>query len=157
MCRFPTPTEARQRLNGRLEQVTLDLAPFQAIADRDHHGSLQELAQYHLQSTDATFHREGEALQNMMRAADQLRSMAQSLNTDIGHQFAYLLTHADPGLLHATWVDYHPAFALDVQGVIFALIVGAALWALFMLMWLAVGWMLRSIAGTPSVGSPSPR
>ncbi|HEX4375916.1 MAG TPA: DUF2937 family protein [Steroidobacteraceae bacterium] len=137
----------RQRLNGRLDQVLLDLAPFQAIADSEHHASLQELVQYHLQSTDPTFHHEGEALQSMMRAADQLRAMAQALNVDVAHQFAYLLTHADRGLLHATWTDYRPAFALDADGVIFALIVGVGVWSVFMLLLLAFGWLLRTLWG----------
>ncbi len=138
----------RQRLNGRLDQVLLDLAPFRTIADQEHHGSLQELVQYHLQSTDPTFHREGEAIQGMMSAADQLRAMAQALNADLAHQFAYLLAHADPGLLRATWVDYRPAFALDLDAVIFALIVGTVVWSLFMLLLLASGWLLRRAAGT---------
>ena len=65
----------RQRLGGRLDQVLADLAPFQAIADRNHGGSLDELIRYHLQSSDATFHQEGAALQAMVQAAARLRSM----------------------------------------------------------------------------------
>ena len=60
----------RQRAGGRLDQVLADLAPFQAIADRNHGGSLAELIHYHLQSTDATFHQEGAALQSMVETAD---------------------------------------------------------------------------------------
>ncbi len=36
----------RQHLGGRLDQVLADLAPFQAIADRYHGGSLTELIRY---------------------------------------------------------------------------------------------------------------
>jgi hypothetical protein len=137
----------RQRLSGRLEQVTQDLSPFQAIADREHAGSLAELVRYHLQSADPTFHQEGEALQSMLDAADRLRAMVQGLDTDLAHQFAYLLTHSDNTLLQTTWSDYRPAFALDLQGIIFAILVGVALWGLFLLIWFAVASMLRSIAG----------
>jgi hypothetical protein len=137
----------RQRLNGRLDQVLMDLAPFQAIADHEHHGSLDELIQYHLQSTDPTFHREGAAIQSMVQSANQLRAMAQGLSTDLAHQFAYLLSHSDSSLMRATWGDYRPGFALDLQGVIFALVIGVALWALFMIIWYAIAWLLRSIVG----------
>ena len=137
----------RQRLNGRLEQVLMDLAPFQAIADREHHGSLDELIRYHLQSADPTFHQEGNAVQAMVQSADRLRAMAHGLNTDLAHQFVYLIAHSDSSLMRATWGDYRPVFALDVQGVIFALAVGVALWVLFMIIWYATAWVLRSMIG----------
>jgi len=137
----------RQRLAGRLDQVMRDLAPFQAIADREHHGSLAELIRYHLQSSDATFHQEGAALQAMVESADRLRAMAEGLSTDLAHQFFYLLTHADRSLLHATWGDYRPGFALDLQGLVFALVIGVSLWALFLLVWQGAAWLLRSMTG----------
>jgi len=137
----------RQRLDGRLEQVLMDLAPFQAIAEHEHHGSLAELINYHLQSNDPTFHQEGAAIQAMQRSADQLRAMVQALNTDLAHQFSYLLGHSDKSLLHSTWVAYQPSFTLDLQGVLFALAVGVSLWALFLLIWFALAWLLGSIAG----------
>jgi DUF2937 family protein len=138
----------RQRLAGRLDQVMLDLAPFQVIADREHNGSLAELIRYHLQSSDPTFHQEGAALQAMVDSAERLRAMMQGLNTDLAHQFAYLLTHSDHSLMQATWGEYRPGFALDLQGVAFALIVGVTLWALFMLLWYGTAWLLGSIIGS---------
>jgi hypothetical protein len=138
----------RQRLNGRLEQVLRDLAPFQTIADHEHNGSLQELIQYHLQSSDPTFHQEGSAIQAMLDSADYLRAMLNGLNTDLGHQFTFLLTHSDRTVLNATWSDYRPSFALDLQGVLFAIVVGVALWAVFLVLWYALAWLLGSILGT---------
>jgi hypothetical protein len=145
----------RQRLNGALEQVQRDLAPFQAIADHEHHGSLAELIQYHLQSSDPTFHQEGNAIQAMVDSAAHLREMLQGLNTDLAHQFAFLLVHPDNSLLHATWGDYRPAFALDLSGVLFAIVIGLALWALFMLLWYLFAWLLGSIAGNPATRTAS--
>jgi len=145
----------RQRLDGRLEQVLMDLAPFQAIADREHNGSLAELIRYHLQSNDPTFHQEGAAMQAMVQSAEQLRAMVQALNTDLAHQFSYLLGHSDQGLLRTTWDAYHPAFTLDLQGVLFALAVGVSLWGLFLVIWFALAWLLGSIAGAPPTRHPS--
>jgi N-acetylated-alpha-linked acidic dipeptidase len=133
----------RQRLNGRLEQVLMDLAPFQTIADHEHQGNLAALVQYHLQSADPTFHQEGDALRSMMQSADQLRAMAQALDTDLVHQCAYLLSHGDAGLLHATWLDYHPVFAFNPEAVVFAIVVGAGVWVVFMLLWTGLGWIFR--------------
>jgi hypothetical protein len=128
----------RQRAGGRLDQVLADLKPFQAIADSNHGGSLSELIQYHLQSVDPTFHREGAALQAMVQTADQLRALLAALDTDLLHQCAYLLLHHDSSLLSATWSGYQPAFTLDLQSAGFALGVGVLLWAIFLGLWYGI-------------------
>jgi hypothetical protein len=133
----------RQRASGRLEQVLADLAPFQLIADHEHGGSLTALVQYHLQSTDPTFHGEGAALQGMLNSADQLRALLHGLDTDLYHQCAYLLVHGDLALARSTWSLYQPGFALTLQSVLFALVFGALLWLLFLGLWHAMAWLLR--------------
>ena len=149
----------RQRASGRLEQVLADLAPFQQIADREHGGSLTALIQHHLQSSDATFHGEGAALQNMVDAADRLRALLQGLDTDLYHQSLYLLLHGDPKLARATWALFEPGFSLTPQGVLFALCLGVLLWLLFLGVWHAVAWLLRRrrhrTAGAAAVGAAS--
>ena len=135
----------RQRLGGRLEQVLADLAPFQAIADRYHGGSLAELIRYHLQSSDTTFHQEGAALQAMVQSAERLRAMLAALNTDLLHQCAYLVLNYDTTLLRATWSAYQPGFTLDPQSVVFALAVGVALWALFLGVWHGIGALFGAL------------
>lgn len=133
----------RQRAGGRLDQVLADLAPFQQIADREHGGSLNALIQHHLQSSDATFHGEGAAVQNMVDSADRLRALLQGLNTDLYHQVLYLLQHGDAGLARATWGLFEPGFSLTAQAVVFALTLGVLLWLLFLGVWHAVAWLLR--------------
>ena len=126
----------RQRVGGRLDQVMQDIAPFQAIADQFHHGSLQELIQHHLASIDATFHDEGAALQAMVDSAEQLRQALQALNTDLFHQLIYLLTGADPLIARATWEIFSPSFNLTVESVVFAFAVGVAIWLVFLATWI---------------------
>lgn len=128
----------RQRVGGRLDQVLQDMAPFQAIADQFHHGSLQELIKYHLLSTDQTFHDEGAALQGMVDAAEQLRQVLLALNTDLFHQLLYMLTRADPLIARATWEVFSPAFNLTPQSVVFAIVVGIAIWLLFLAVWMLI-------------------
>jgi hypothetical protein len=126
----------RQRVGGRLDQVLQDLAPFQTIANQFHHGSLQELIQYHLASADATFHGEGAAIQAMVVSLEQLRQALESLNTDLWHQLIYLITKADPLIARATWEIFSPSFNLTVESVVFALVVGVAIWLVFLAVWM---------------------
>ncbi len=133
----------RQRAAGRLDQVLADLAPFQQIADREHGGSLAALVQYHLQSSDPTFQREGAALQAMLDAVERLRALLHGLDTDLYHQCLYLLSHGDMNLARATWSLYQPAFTFTAQSVLFALIVGVLVWLLFLGGWHGVVWGAR--------------
>ena len=135
----------RQRAGGRLDQVLADLSPFQEIANRNHGGSLAELIRYHLQSTDATFHQEGAALQSMVQAAERLRAMLAALDGDLVHQCTYLLLHHDSDLVRATWGGYQPGFTLDLQSALFALAVGVALWALFLGIWHALAYLIGAL------------
>ena len=56
----------RQRVEGRLDQVDQDLAPFRAIAERFHGGSLDALIKHQLVSPDSTFRADGAAIQTMV-------------------------------------------------------------------------------------------
>ena len=133
----------RQRIGGQLDQVLQDIAPFQAIANQFHHGSLQELIQYHLASADATFHDEGTAIQAMVDSAEQLRQALEALNTDLFHQLVYLLTKADPLIARATWEIFSPSFNLTSESVVFALVVGFVIWLVFLAVWMLIDRLTR--------------
>lgn len=133
----------RQRVGGRLDQVLQDMAPFQAIANQFHHGSLQELIKYHLASTDQTFHDEGAALQGMVDSAEQLRQALLALNADLFHQLVYMLTRADPLIARATWEIFSPAFNLTPQSIVFALVVGFVIWLVFLAVWVLIARLSR--------------
>ncbi len=137
-------SQYRQRVGGRLDQVLKDIEPFQQIANLYHHGSLKELIQHHLNSTDTTFHDEGAALQAMVSSAEQLRRALQSLNTDVFHQLSYLLTGGmDPLIAQSTWEIYSPSFNLTVESVVFGSIVGVLIWLVFLSVWYAFAWFIN--------------
>jgi|SRR5665647_1142654 len=133
----------RQRVGGRLDQVLQDMVPFQAIANQFHHGSLQELIKYHLASADPTFHDEGAALQGMVDAAERLRQALQTLDTDLFHQLVYMLTGTDPLIARATWEIFSPSFNLTPESVVFALVIGFAIWLVFLAAWMTIERLAR--------------
>ncbi len=135
----------RQRLGGRLDQVIQDLEPFQQIAQRDFGGSLVALIQHHRDSLDAAFHREGAAIQQMVDAATRLREAVAALDTNLFAQFAWLVRHADPDLVTATWSAWRPSFDLSPDGLTFAILAGLALWALFLLIWYVAAASIRRL------------
>jgi hypothetical protein len=128
----------QQRLGGRLEQVERDLAPFQEIANRSHGGSLQALVQYHLQSTDPTFHDEGRALQAMLDAVAYLKDALRALNTDLFHQAAYLAVHYDRQTMAQTWGAFQPSFPVSPESAVFAVLFGLTVWIVFVVVWAVI-------------------
>ncbi|MHB1238177.1 MAG: DUF2937 family protein [Gallionella sp.] len=136
----------RQRVGGQLDQVLRDIAPFQEIANQFHHGSLEELVRYHLASPDATFHSEGAAIQGMINSAEQLRRVLEALNTDLFHQLVYLLGKIDPLTARATWDVFSPSFDLTAQSIIFAFIVGMAIWLAFFAVWYIFSSLINIVA-----------
>jgi len=128
----------RQRLGGRLDQVLRDLAPFQEIANRNHGGDIRKLIAHHLASTDKTFHDEGGAIQAMVDTAARLKASAAALDTDLMHQLGYLASNLDTDLARSTWDTFVPEFSFTPEYAIFAIVVGAAIWLLFMLAWFGV-------------------
>lgn len=133
----------RQRVGGMLNQVIQDLAPFQAIADQFHNGSLQELIRHHLDSADPTFYSEGAAVQAMVDSAERLRMIFQALDTDLFHQLSYLVSKIDPLIARATWDFFAPSFGLTSESVVFGASVGVVIWLMFLAVWYAIDRIIR--------------
>ncbi|MGZ8256152.1 MAG: DUF2937 family protein [Gallionella sp.] len=129
----------RQRVGGRLDQINLDLAPFQAIANQLHHGSLQELIRYHLASPDATFHKEGAAIQLMIETASRLQDSYTALGGSLLNQMLYLSAHTDLSIAHDTWQVFVPSVGLTGEHIVFALSLGLTIWLLFLAGW----WLVQ--------------
>lgn len=110
----------RQRLGGLFDQISLDLQPFQEIADRYHNGSLEVLIKHHLNSSDPTFYAEGFAVQGMVDNHQRLSEAYAALDSSLIHQLGYLATNMDNQLFRSTWADFSPAFVTTVDALIFA-------------------------------------
>jgi len=135
----------RQRIGGMLDQILIDLAPFQTIANQLHHGSLQELIKHHLDSADRSFYNEGAAIQAMVESAEKLRRSFQALDSDLFHQLSYLIVKMDPKIARATWEIFSPSFGLTVESLVFASVAGILIWLIFLLAWYIIDRFVRII------------
>lgn len=118
----------RQQVDGRLAQVETDLAPFVRIAQQRHNGDLDALIDHHVQSSDQTFAREGEAIKNMHSAAGRLLDTRRGLQGSAWQQLWFLTRNVDPEVARATWRSYAPAIVFNTESLILALIGGTLLW-----------------------------
>lgn len=146
----------RQRVGGRLDQVEQDLEPFRAIARQQHGGSLDALIQHHLQSVDATFHAEGQAIQAMVNAEISLRATMDALQGSVLHQLAWLIPHYDRGIARATWQSYVPSINLETSSIVVALLAGVTLWLLFLAVWHGTRRLVGTLTTTRARVRPQP-
>jgi len=143
----------RQRLGGRLDQAKLDLEPWQKLADQFYHGDIDKLIQYHLSSTDPTFHSEGGVIRSLVASVQQLQDAVDALHGSLASQATYLSMHADPGLARATLGDWVPTFALSREGLVFALVFALLVWLVFHALWWLLGRTGRLLPGRRHPGS----
>ena len=140
----------RQRLGGRLDQARLDLQPWQSLADRFFQGDIDQLIQYHLSSSDPKIHADGAVIRSLVETVQHLQNAVDALHGSLFHQAGWLALHADPGLVHATFRDWVPTFALSLDGARFALLFALGVWLVFHALW----WLL---AGAFALLSRRPR
>jgi hypothetical protein len=114
----------KQRVLAQYQQASTDIAPFQAIADRHHGGSMAALIQHHLHSTDPTFYDEGLAIQMMSDGHNSLAAAATALDQPFADQLFYLAQQGNPELAMATWEEFTPVLVTTRQATLFALSIG---------------------------------
>jgi hypothetical protein len=139
---FPSfSTQYHQRLQAQYDQVNMDLAPFQQIADRFHGGELEALVQHHLQSSDPTFYAEGEAIQMMINSQTRLAESKAAAEAPYIDQLSYFYTHMDEGVAQATLESFTPSLITSEHAMTFSLTTATVailiLWAVWNLVALA--------------------
>jgi hypothetical protein len=91
----------------------------------------------------------------MLDALTRLQSMVEGLSGTVWQQVGYLLGHFDSAIGKATWQAHVPTFSLDAGGIVIALGVGVACWAIFHLLW----WLISGLVSLISLrmAPPPPR
>lgn len=107
-----------KRVDAHFLEVSANLKPFQAIADRQHGGSLEALIQKHEQSADPTFHAEGAAIRKMHDRFLRFQIEKIQLQKELPEQLIWIATRADRELLQETRQNYSFGLLLDRTAVV---------------------------------------
>lgn len=139
-------TQYHQRVGGRLDQVKIDLEPFQGIARQFHGGDINKLVEHYLVSPDQTFHATGEAVQAMINSLVRLQGMMDGLSGSVWHQMGYLARNFDRDIGAATWQHFLPSFNLDPASLVVAGAFGVICWLVFLGLWSGIAGLGYLIA-----------
>ncbi len=113
----------QKRVDAHLREVTINLQPYQDIANKYFGGSIEKLIELHRKSEVKPFQEEGSAIEKMYQRKQRFSAEMQALNAALPYQIAHVLFSHDPEMLDETLAQYSYTVPLNQD----ALLVGAAL------------------------------
>ena len=146
---FPSfSAQYHHRLQAQYEQVNMDLAPFEKIADQYHNGDMDALVQHHLNSTDPTFYAEGEAIQLMMNSQARLAESQATADAPYLEQVKYFYEHLDENIARSTIESFTPGMITTREALTFSLGIAALFIIALWLVWNLLALTIRGLRTT---------
>ncbi|MDR2000205.1 MAG: DUF2937 family protein [Zoogloeaceae bacterium] len=117
----------QKRVDAHLREVTINLQPFQEIADRHFNGSMAQLIELHRMSDEKPFQEGAAALEQMIRRKARFEAELVALAVALPHRIAHVLFNSDKEILDETLAQYTYTVPLNqdalVTGGVFALVI----------------------------------
>ena len=113
-----------QRLDARLQQAGLALAPFQRTADQHFNGDLQALVAHYGASQDPVFTQDAASLQQLVSQQQHLQQELAFRDQAWYRQLSHLLLRADPLLWQDTLHNYGYVVPLNQAAILCGVAVG---------------------------------
>jgi hypothetical protein len=112
----------QKRVDAHLREVTVNLQPFQAIADKYFGGDLDKLIELHRNSSEKPFQEEGAAIAQMVQRKLRFEAELAALQTSLPLQAFHVLFRADRELLDETLAQYSYNVPLSADALLFGAI-----------------------------------
>lgn len=119
-----------KRIDAHLREVTINLKPYQDIADKYFGGSLEKLIDLHHKSEVKAFQEEGEAIAAMVKRKARFQADMAALQVSLPMKIVNILLDGDREMIDETLQQYTYAVPLNQD----ALLTGAALAAIMLLL-----------------------
>jgi hypothetical protein len=110
----------QKRVDAHLREVTINLLPFQALADKYFSGDMDKLVALHRSSGEKPFQEEGSALEQMMQRKLRFEADLAALNVNLVRRVWHVLVQPDTELFEETLVQYSYALPLKQDALTFA-------------------------------------
>ena len=121
----------QKRIDAHLREVTINLQPFQEIANKYFGGDIGKLIELHKTSTEKPLQDEGAAIEQMVARKLRFENEMAALNTSLPLKSLHVLFHGDRELLKEALDQYSYAVPLNQDALVFGAVV--ALVFLFLL------------------------
>ncbi len=109
----------QKRLDAHLREVTVNLQPFQEIADKYFGGDLGKLIELHLNSDTKPFQEEGAAIKKMVERKLRFETDMTAMQVSLPMQALHVLLHGDREILDEARQQYSYAVPLNQDALVF--------------------------------------
>lgn len=113
-----------QRLDARLQQASLSLAPFQETADQHFNGDLTALVNHYRTNQDPVFAKDAASLQLLVSQRQTLQQESVYKDAPWYRQLAHLLLRAEPQLWQDTLQNYSYVVPLKQAAIVCGMAAG---------------------------------
>lgn len=121
----------QKRVDAHLREVSVNLQPFQEIADKYFGGNMNKLIELHRNSGEKPFQEEGLAIEKMLQRKLRFETDFAALQTSLPQKALHILLDGDQEMIDEVLVQYSYAVPLNQDALAFG--AGVALSILLLL------------------------
>ena len=109
----------QKRVDAHLREVTVNLLPFQEIANKYFGGDMNKLIELHRNSGVKPFQEEGTAIEKMVQRKLRFEADLAALKTSLPMKALHVLLHGDQEILDEALGQYSYAVPLNQDAIVF--------------------------------------
>jgi len=111
----------QKRVDAHLREVSINLQPFQDIADKFFKGDMALLIDLNRQSDAEPLRAEGDAIEQMAQRKQRFEAEMAALQTGLASKAIHILLHGDQEILEETRAQYSYNVPLDEEALVFGI------------------------------------
>jgi len=111
----------QKRVDAHLREVSINLQPFQDIADKFFKGDMALLIDLNRKSDAEPLRAEGSAIEQMAERKQRFATEMAALQTDMASKALHILLHGDQEILEETRAQYSYNVPLDQDALVFGI------------------------------------
>jgi len=109
----------QKRVDAHLREVTVNLQPFQEIANKYFGGDFAKLIELNVKSDAKPLQEEGLAIEQMVKRKLRFEADMAALQTSLTMKALHILLHGDQEILNEALAQYSYAVPLDLDALLF--------------------------------------
>jgi hypothetical protein len=109
----------QKRVDAHLREVSVNLLPFQDIANKYFGGDMNKLIELHRASVEKPFQEEGAAIEKMIARKLRFEADLAALNTSLPLKALHVLLHGDKEIRDEALAQYSYAVPLNQDALVF--------------------------------------
>jgi hypothetical protein len=117
----------QKRVDAHLREVSVNLQPFQEIANKYFAGDMNKLIELHRASSEKPFQEEGAAIEKMLTRKLRFEADLAALQTSLPLKALHVLLHGDKEMRDEALAQYSYAVPLNQDALVFGACVALAI------------------------------